>query len=253
MSNLLAFHIFLASLETSHQSGRMVSSCWFQQLSPLGKLLDVKHNTASDATSWSVSFNHQPDKKRSQREKKKAWRPKKPSFKLQPQWIDMFPVTTLSLPASGEVCFPSLPALSTSWVWAWHSYKKQRLGGSYQFWPWPSMIGSMMCYNCSCVYASLKCQNSRCLWRPTANIIVVAPHCSGLIEIGRMRQPLDEKFFKASTRPPELLESFMLDVLMSACDSVLSSFANLLVFFVRKWMHHDLMTSSQSMSLKVNI
>lgn len=53
----------------------------------------------------------------------------------------------------------------------------------------------------------------------------------GLIEIGRIRQPLDQKFFKASTQPPGLLESFMLDVLMSTCDSVLSSFATSLYSF----------------------
>ena len=66
-------------------------------------------------------------------------------------------------------------------------------------------------------------------------------HCSGLIEIGRIRQPLDQKFFLASIQPPGLLESLMLDVLMSTFDSVLSSFATSLYSFQSiASPHHDL-------------
>ena len=237
-------HLFgiAGDLTSMWQNGYMI---WFMLVPTIftsRKTPRHQNNTASDRTSWSVSFNHQPDKKGSQ---------KKAQHGVQ---RNQQAPTTMNWHLSSYHPFPPslfwiLRILSASLV--------NILGTSLKVLQDCKTGRFISILTPACLLEQkqqgvLQLQLRLCFTEMYRNVKILHVyedrlqtsllprartshskfhHCSGLIEIGRIRQPLDQKFFLASIQPPGLLESLMLDVLMSTFDSVLSSFATSLYSF----------------------
>ena len=269
MSNLLAFHIFLASLETSHQCGRMViwyDSCWFQQFSPLEKLLDIKIIqlviALVEVYPLTINLIRKGHKKRHSMASKET-------NKLQPpmNWHlssyhpfppSLFWILRILSASLVNILGTSLKVLQDCKTGRFISILtpacllEQKQQGVLQ-------LQLRLCF--TEMYRNVKILHAPCLWRPTANIIVTP--CEDFpFEISPLQRPHRNRKDQAAIGSKILLgfhpTSRAAWVTHVGCFDVniwLSTIIirNLLVFF-SKWMHHHIMTFiSQSMSLKVNI
>lgn len=245
MSNLLAFHIFLASLETSHQCGRMViwyDSCWFQQFSPLEKLLDIKIIqlviALVEVYPLTINLIRKGHKKKAQHGvQRNQQAPTTMNWHLSsyhPFPPSLFWILRILSASLVNILGTSLKVLQDCKTGRFISILtpacllEQKQQGVLQL--QLRLCFTEMYRNAKILHVYEDRLQTSLLPRARTSHSKFH-HCSGLIEIGRIRQPLDQKFFLASIQPPGLLESLMLDVLMSTFDSVLSSFATSLYSF----------------------